>query len=655
MARMAISTKKGADTGERAVKKRRLSKPYRHPEDIIDSESDKDEPQERDRHDGSRATVGIRDRTRGALARNEATEVAQDDEETDTDDFQTRHEPTRPIVRGRRHEYGQIHGSSSNNTATTTRRDLTKIPPYPEHILSTLPERPARTPSAQTWGTTNTSSPPNPATQAPSRKRPLPRVPSHIYDAPRRVPGVTATTALRKPKVEEMDGERGPLRPSQSLPEEGHPHESDVYKAMEDHGTDLWRDWCKRMAYSDKDRVTALKLKDYIDLEVMPKDREMMRKSWRLPGHPDFIAVSALEANIRPVVRLWYEQSLEAELETIRDAKLKSTRSQQPQQPLRPQTPNSQPRQAKPKTKLRQPKLRLPPITAFEFESTNQQLVTGSTEDKENIGKEGKEAKGKKEIGEQEKGGAAKDDDSDKENNTGNNRDGGANISDNHTTSDSSETNGKDPTGKDDERDAAAKRIPLTTSKLVAPSTPTLPTAPSIPAPAPPPTSPSSQPPAGKSRILAKNIQLLRILDLASPRIDFELSSKAIKHRLNPRVTSIADVLTEWTVGIEGGPSIRQLNNDYGMSWQHNDDEKEYSDREAIVLEFKRLVFEDGETDQEAQKLLEDELTLSSKADLAARLRTSRRASLSSLTAGDSTLTEPQKIRLWGNPAEVWA
>ncbi|KAG9067120.1 hypothetical protein KI688_011901 [Linnemannia hyalina] len=635
MARTTTSTKKSADAGERVVKKRRLSKPYRHPDDIVDSESDKDEPRERDRLGGSGATVGIQDRTRRALA-NEATEVARDDEETDTDDFQTRLEPARSIVRGRRDEYGQIHDSSnsSNNTATTTaRRDLTKMPPYPEHLLSTLPERPARRPSAQTRGTTNASSTPNPATQAPSRKRPLSRVPSHISDGPRRVLGVTGTTALRKPKVDETDGERGPLRPSQSLPEEGPPHESDVHKAMEDHGTDLWRDWCKRMAYSDKDRVTALKLKDYIDLEVMPKDREMMRKSWRLPGHPDFIAVSALEANIRPVVRLWYEQSLEAELETIRDAKLKSTRSQQP---LRPPTPKSQPRQAKPKTKLRQPQLQLPPITAFT--STNQQLVMSTTEDKENIGKEGKEAKGKKEIGEQEKGGAAKDDDSDKENNTSNNRDGGANISGDHTTSDSSETKGKDPTGKDEERDAAAKRIPVTTSKLVAPSTPTLSTASSIPAPAsppsiPPPTSPSSQPPAGKSQILAKDIQLLRIMDLASPRVDFELSDKAIKHRLNPRVTTVADVLTEWTVGIDGGPSIRQLNSDYGMSWQHNDDEKEYSDREAIVLEFKRLVFEDGETDQEAQKLLEDELTLSSKADLAARLRTSRRASLTSLTA----------------------
>ena len=184
--------------------------------------------------------MGIRGRTRGALARNEATEAAQDDEETDTDDFQTRHGPTQSMVGGRRHKYGQIHDNNSNNTVTTTiRRDVSKIPPYPEHLLSTLPERPARRPSAQIRGTTNTSSPLNLTTQAPSRKRPLSRVPSHISDAPGRVPGMS--TRLRKPKVEETDGERGPLHPSQFLPAGGPPHESDVYKAMEDHGTDLWR------------------------------------------------------------------------------------------------------------------------------------------------------------------------------------------------------------------------------------------------------------------------------------------------------------------------------------------------------------------------------------------------------------------------------
>lgn len=404
------------------------------------------------------------------------------------------------------------------------------------------------------------------------------------------------------------------------------------------------------MAYSDKDRVTALKLKDYIDFEVMPKDRDMMRKSWRLPGHPEFIAVSGLEAYIRPIICLWYEQSLGAELETIRDAKLKSYRSQRPQQPLQQPTsptPNSQPRHANPKPKLRRPRLHLPPKASFA--STSQQHVKtiaihtiisraeGTTEKKENVEKEGKEANGKKEIGEQEKSGTAKDDDTDRENNISNNRDGGANISGEHTTSGSSETNGKDSTGKDKERDAAAVRNPVTTSKLVASSTLSLPTATSIPATVslpdiPPPTPPSSQPPTGESQIRAKDIQLLRMLDLASPRIDIGLSDRAIKHQLSPKVNTIADMLTEWTVGIEGGPSIQQLNSDYGLSWQYKDDEKEYSDREAIVREFKRLVFEDGKTDQEAQKVLEDELTWSSKADLVARLQTSRRASLSLLT-----------------------
>ncbi|KAF9289175.1 hypothetical protein BGZ88_007860 [Linnemannia elongata] len=642
--------KKDAKARDRVLKKRRLSKPVRSQVYVGDSERDKDVPQERDDLGGSGATMGIRGKTHRALACNEPTEATQDDEGNDTDDFQTRPGPTRSMVRGRRHEYGQNHGSNSNNTAiTTTHRGVSDMPPYPEHLLSTLPERPACLPSTQPQGTANTSARSNPATQAPSRKRPLSRAPSRISDAPKKALHMTMTT-LRKPKVEETDGKRGPLRSSQFLPAGGPPHESDVYKAMEDHGTDLWRDWCKRMAYSDNDRVTALKLKDYIDFEVMPKDREMMRKSWRLPGHPEFIAVSALEAYIRPVIRLWYEQSLEAELEAIRDAKQKSTRSQQTQQPLQPPTPptpNSQPRQARPRPKPRQPHLKLPPKATFA--STNKQLLNTiaihtmviraerTAENQENVEKEGK-GRGKKDMGEQEKRGAAKNDDKDRENNTSNNRVDAANISGDHTTPDSSEINGKDPTGKDEERGAAAKRTPVTNSELVATSTPSLPTTSSIPAPAsppniPPPTPRSSQPVTGESQIRAKDIQLLRIMNLASPKIDYGLYDRAIKHRLHPRVTTIAGMLTEWTVGIDGGPSIQQLNSDYGLFWQHSDDEKEYPDREAIVREFKRLVFEDGKTDQEAQKLLEDELASSSKADVAARLRTSRRASPSSLTA----------------------
>lgn len=233
---------KDADADECVLKKRRLSKPYRSQEDVDDSESGNDEPQERDRLGGSGATVGNEGRTRRALARNEASEAAQDDEGNDTDDFQTRPEPTRSMVRGKRHDYGQIYGNNSNNTATiTTRRDLSKMPPYPEHLLSTPPERPARRPSSQARGTTNTSSPPNPVTQASSCKRPLSKVTPHSSAASWRIPDMTTTTSLKKSKMEETDGERGPLRSSQPLPAGGSPHESDVYKAMEDHGTDLWR------------------------------------------------------------------------------------------------------------------------------------------------------------------------------------------------------------------------------------------------------------------------------------------------------------------------------------------------------------------------------------------------------------------------------
>ncbi|KAF8931395.1 hypothetical protein BGZ47_011861 [Haplosporangium gracile] len=501
-----------------------------------------------------------------------------------------------------------------------------------------MARRPARS-SVQTRGTTNNSSPLNPVTQAPSRKRPLPKVPSLISNTPR-APEMTAT--LRKPKVEQQDDGHGPLRPSHSLSAGGPPHEADAYRAMEDYGMDLWREWCKDMKYNDKDRVTPIKLQDYIDFEVMPKEREMMRKSWRLPGHPGFIAVSGLEAYIRPVVHLWYEQSLETELETIRDAKLRPTRLQQPQQkldqqqqPLQPPPPNTQPRQAKSKPKPRQPQLQLPPKAGFV--SANQQFVktiatnttiscaNGRTEDSENVETEDKEAKRKKEIGEQEKGHAVMDDGKDRANDNYNNSNSdGAGVSGDHIVSDSSKTNGKDPTSKGDDHYTATERVSVAASKSVASSISTLPSASSLPALASPPNIPPQTPPSvGKSQIRAKHIQLLRILDFASPRIDLGLSDRAIKYRLNPRVTTIADVLTEWAVGIEGGPSIQQLNSDYGLIWQHSDEEKEYSDREAIVREFKRLVFEDGKPDQEAQKSLEDELASSSKANLVARLRNS--------------------------------
>ncbi|KAF9139585.1 hypothetical protein BG015_001965 [Linnemannia schmuckeri] len=632
---------KDADADERALKKRRLSKPYRSQEDVGDSGSEKDEPQERDRLGELGATVGVRARTRRAVTCNEAAD-AQDDEGTDTDDFQTRLGPTRSKIRNRWHEYGKGHSSNNNTDTATIYRDLSNIPPYPEHLLSTLPWRPAWS-SAQTRGTTNNSSLPNPVTQAPSRKRPLPKVPSHISNTPR---APEMTMKLRKPKLEQQDGEYGPPRPSHSLSAGGPPHGVDAYKAMGDYGTDLWREWCKNMQYNDKDRVTPIKLKDYIDFEVMPKEREMMRKSWRLPGHPGFIAVSGLEAYIRPVVRLWYEQSLETELETIRDAKLRTTRLQQPQQkldqqqqqqqqPLQPLPPNAQPRQAKLKLKLRQPQLQLPPRAGFV--SANQQLmktiatnttincVDGRTEDKENVENEDKEAKRKKEIGEQEKGHAAMDDGIDRANNNyNNNSDDGAGVSGDHIVSDSSETNGKDPMNKGDDHDAATERVPVATSKSVASSTSTLPSVSPLSVLASRPNIPSQTlPSVGKSQIRAKHIQLLKMLDFASPRIDLGLSDRVIKYRLHPRVTTIADVLTEWAIGIEGGPSIQQLNSDYGLSWQHSDEEKEYSDREAIVREFKRLVFEDGKPDQKAQKSLEDELASSSKANLVARLRNS--------------------------------
>lgn len=234
----SIQYKNDPNASERLLKKRRLSKPYRSRETINDSESEEDEPQERDRLGGLGSTMEVQDRARRVLAACYETTEVQDEDGTDTDDFQARY-----MVRNRRHEYGQGYSSSNNNnsninTTATIKRDLSKISPYPEHLSSTPPDRSLR-PSALTRGTTNSPSPQHYTVKpAPSRKRPPSKVPSPSSDSPR-VPDLRATP--RKPKVEEQEGENGPLRLSHSLPLGGPPHEADVYKAMEDHGTNLWK------------------------------------------------------------------------------------------------------------------------------------------------------------------------------------------------------------------------------------------------------------------------------------------------------------------------------------------------------------------------------------------------------------------------------
>jgi hypothetical protein len=46
---------------------------------------------------------------------------------------------------------------------------------------------------------------------------------------------------LKMPKVEEEDRVNGQLGSSLSLPVESSAHEADVYRDMEDYGTNLWR------------------------------------------------------------------------------------------------------------------------------------------------------------------------------------------------------------------------------------------------------------------------------------------------------------------------------------------------------------------------------------------------------------------------------
>ncbi|KAG0294393.1 hypothetical protein BGZ96_001305 [Linnemannia gamsii] len=265
---------------------------------------------------------------------------------------------------------------------------------------------------------------------------------------------------------------------------------------MEDHGTDLWKEWCKSMRYGDNDQVTPIKLKDYIDFEVMPKDREMMRKSWRLPGHPGFIAVSGLEAYIRPVVRLWCEQSLQAELEALREAKLRTARlqeqqllvlqpqsqqklDQQQQQPLRPLPPNLQPRQVKLNSKQRQSQLRSPlngtivsskrqPVKAVNTtKTTTTDRAEGRKEDKDSVKHGDAETHDLRRTDGQEKGNETKDDDQDSTNSNNNNRDG---ISGDHTISNIAESDDRDDE-QDNTTTEGASVATTISSKSVASST----------------------------------------------------------------------------------------------------------------------------------------------------------------------------------------
>ncbi|KAF9131495.1 hypothetical protein BGW39_001741 [Mortierella sp. 14UC] len=198
------------------------------------------------------------------------------------------------------------------------------------------------------------------------------------------------------------------------------------------------------------------------------------------------------------------------------------------------------------------------------------------------------------------------------------------------------QTAGKD--NQDDEKGAlAAEKVsgatPLSAALLA--SSTFLPAGPpTSPPQRPPPTPPSSQLSGFMSQFRAKDTQLLMMKNLVSPRVDLRLRNKAISHHLSPMIDTVEGVLTEWAIGIESGPSIQQRNSDYGSTWLCNGEEKEYSGREAIVHEFKQLVVEDGRTDGDALRLLEEELLMTSREDLVARLQSVSRVKLSSSLLG---------------------
>ncbi|KAG0257970.1 hypothetical protein BGZ95_005089 [Linnemannia exigua] len=576
----------------------------------------------------------------------------QDEDENDADDFQTRPGPTRSMVRTRRHVCGQDHNNnSSSSIAGTPTRDLSRYPPYPEHLGSSLPTplQLSRSAAHTRRGIIDESSQSNFASQTPLCKRSPSKLPTSFSDA-FKIPN--PMTTLRKPKVEEQDDEHRQFRLSLTLPVEGsaHAHEADVYKALEDHGTNRWRAWCTDMHYEDKDQVTPIKLKDYIDFVVMPKERDMMKESWRLPGHPGFMAVSGLELYVRPVVNLWCEQSLQAELDALRDTKLRASREQQPlpQQTPEQQRLSSQLRQTKPIPKTRQQPLpQKPPFIPAKRRSVKA-VVTAATsttltnrraevwrDDKGKFQSSNKDSEKPEEVDEQEDGIETRGEDKYIDNDDKQDRDGG---SGNHIVPEKDSDQGHQTETIDDQYvdkgAAAGEGVTGTTllSASVAPSTSTLLPldSPSLPLPSlrlPPPTQPSSQPPGFSSRIRANDVQLV-IKDPTLPKLGLGARNKGIRHHLSSKIETIAGVLTEWVVGIEGGPSIQQLNSVYGLTWQYSDEEKEYSGRETIVREFKRLVVEDGKTDETALRLLEEEVSSSSKKDLVARLKSTRVAKL---------------------------
>ncbi|KAF9091049.1 hypothetical protein BGX29_011142, partial [Mortierella sp. GBA35] len=644
-------------TGKPAHKRQKVSNPFRTQEEVGDGDSDDTDEQEA-KHAGSASGKAVQQgKKRTAQERNTNSNTWKDDDGNDTDDFQTLPRPTRSMMShfsGKRHDYGQgksnktsdSNSGNNNRGSTVPALDLSKYPPYPEHLDSVLPKR-CQYPLSRSQEKTRTTIPSTLSTFSPLKL-------SSSKES--RLQGT-----LRKPKVEEQDGKIGQLPPSSSpQPGEDPAHEADLYKTMEDHGIALWKQWCTTMGHRDKDRVTATKVKDYIDFEVMPKERDMMRKSWRLPGHPGFIAISGLEAYIRPVMQLWCEQALSDELEMMRDKKLKANQAQQQlqqqlqQQHQQQQQPQHQQQQQKPPAQQKPPQSQPTPqiqnlLRTFPQQKPPQQtkqpilematittaVTTASMTTTMTIHQEGSQA---------EDGEVVENEDKEVEKTRVDRKEHVYNEDDTETDEERPKIRSSravDQTKSIIDIDSGMDTAGEGVSKSTLPITSVLSTVPptsTTPAPIEPP---SPEPPVVVQEIRAENIHMFRMKANKSKNTAHTTTTTTtatpsptslptsgtgtdvanIKYHLNRKIDTIAGVLAEWAQGWQDGPAVQQLNLDHGLAWRYSEDAEEYHTRGLIVREFKRLVQEHGRTDKDALWLLEDELKSSSWNELAARLQ----------------------------------
>lgn len=82
-------------------------------------------------------------------------------------------------------------------------------------------------------------------------------------------------------------------------------------------------------------------------------------------------------------------------------------------------------------------------------------------------------------------------------------------------------------------------------------------------------------------------------------------SAAVLKQRLSTEVKTVRDVLQEWLFGIHEGPALQDLNTKYQVLWRFESDKAQYGCRSGIVREYRRLVLEENQSEEEAITTLE--------------------------------------------------